>query len=152
MMTTFATLGDLADRYPQDLTLLAADETTGLRDDGRIERALADASAEVAGILRARYTAADLGRVDADSRGILAVYTMDIALYRVALAFSRQTDAIRERRDQAVRRLEAIAAGRGGLTFDGDPDGGPAGGAASPQMVLVDAPPRVFTRQRFGGL
>ncbi len=151
MTTTFATLSDLVTRYPSEATLLAADETTGLRDDTRLQAAIEDASAEVAGVLQARYTLADLARADADSRRILAIYTMDVALYRVALSFARSTDAIRERRDQALKRLEAIAAGRGGLSFDGDGDGpgGAGGAAASPQTVLVDAPARLFSRARF---
>ena len=59
-MTAYATIGDLEARYPHELTLLAADEQTGLRDDVRIGHALTDASIEIRAILNARYSPADL--------------------------------------------------------------------------------------------
>ena len=157
MPVAFATLEQLAARHPSELVVLAADETTGLRDDARVEAALADASAEMRGILQARYTPADLDALDADSRDILAVYAMDIALYRVALSFARSSDRLKEARDNAVKRLEAIAAGKGGLTVvSSGPTGNGAGSAAVETVgeigvngVVIDAPERVFTRERF---
>ena len=156
MPTAFATLALLSQRYPSELVLLAADETTGLRDDARVTAALADASAEMRGILQARYTPADLERVDPTSAEILAVYAMDIALYRVALSFSRSSDRLKETRDNAIKRLEAIAAGKGGLTILGLGGAAPASPGASidvgeigPNGVVIDAPERIFTRERF---
>lgn len=147
----FATIADLETRYPAELVLLAADETTGLRDDDRVQAALDDASIEVKGILQARYTPPELALLDADGLAIVKVYTMDVALYRIALSFSRLTDDIRERYKSALKRLEAIAAGKGALTFTGggspEPDD-----ASSQNAVLVSAPERVFTRARQGGL
>ena len=156
MPTAFATLELLSQRYPSELVLLAADETTGLRDDARVTAALADASAEMRGILQARYTPADLERVDPTSAEILAVYAMDIALYRVALSFSRSSDRLKETRDNAIKRLEAIAAGKGGLTILGLGGAAPASpdtsidvGDIGPNGVVIDAPERIFTRERF---
>lgn len=150
----FATLADLESRHPADLIKLAADEQTGLRDDDRIEKSLIDASAEVRTILKARYTLDDLARLDADSLDALRLYTIDIALYRIALAFSRSNERIEERYKAAVGRLEAIGAGKGGLSFEGgtgtDDDAG--GAVIAPNEVVVDAPTRVFTRERTGGL
>lgn len=153
-MIAYAALADLTDRHPQEIILLGADETTGVLDEVRVTRALEDASIEARTILQGRYTRSELDRLDSDGLAILKIYVMDIALYRVALSFSRLTDEIRERYLAAVKRLEAIAAGKGALTFDGS--GAPEGGAVSagdtsPQTVLIDAPERVFTRARLGG-
>ncbi|PWE52152.1 DUF1320 domain-containing protein [Metarhizobium album] len=153
-MTVYATIADLAARYPAELTLLAANEDTGLRDDVRIGHALSDSSIEIRAILAARYSPAELASLDEPSLDVLRVYCGDMALYRVALSFSRSTDAIKERYDQAVKRLEAIAAGKGALTTTGSGQGS-AGGEGLPDgvgqnEVIVTAPDRVFTRERLG--
>lgn len=157
MPTAFATLDQIAARHPAELVLLAADETTGFRDDARVEAALADASAEMRGILQARYTPADLDALDDVSREIAAVYCMDIALYRVALSFARSSDRLKEARDNAVKRLEAIASGKGGLTVIGGSTGSTGSTPSTvadtqeigPNGVVIDAPERIFTRERF---
>ncbi len=156
MPTAFATLDQLVARHPAELVLLAADETTGLRDDARVEAALLDASAEMRGILQARYTPADLDALDDLSREILAVYAMDVALYRVALSFSRSSDRLKESYDNAVKRLEAIAGGKGGLTVVSGGAGGTSSSTSDdvveigPNGVVIDVPERIFTRDRFG--
>ena len=82
---------------------------------------------------------------------MLRVYSSDIALYRVALSFSRSTDTIKERYDQAIKRLEAIAAGKGALTTTGGAGGNSDGdGEVGQNEVLVEGPERVFTRERLG--
>lgn len=154
-MIAYATLADIDARYPNELITLAADETTGDVDQNRVTAALADASTEVRGILKARYSTKELENLDEDSQGILLVYTIDIALYRVALSFSRSNERIKERYDMAIKRLEAIASGKGGLSFlpgssGASSDDDPA--VTSPNEVLIDAPERVFTRDRFRGL
>ena len=156
-MTAFATLSDVLARYPSEATVLAADETTRQRDDSRIEAALDDGTAEVRAILAARYTRDELDRVDDDSRGVLRIYTTDIALYRVALSFGRSNERVKERYDVAIARLQAIAKGSAALTFDGPGGGGsgaagaePAGGV-SPNEAIVVANERVLTRDRLRG-
>ncbi|MBT9293334.1 gp436 family protein [Prosthecodimorpha staleyi] len=150
--TAFATLQDLIDRHPEQLTILAADETTGLRDDIRVVRAIEDAGAEMTGILLARYSAADLDRLDATSEAILRVYCMDIALYRISLSFARTSDALKERYEASIARLKDIAKGAGGLVVlgtGGAAPGSEAGdGAATPNGVMISAPERMFTRER----
>lgn len=152
-MTIYATLSDLQSRHPTELTLLAADEATGLRDDARVEAALADASIEIRGILLARYSAADLASLDQESAELLKIYCMDIALYRVSLSFARSNEAIKERYDASIRRLEAIAAGKGALVSNGGGAGsgtGPDVGSVGQNEVVVVAPERVFSRERLG--
>lgn len=152
-MTAYATIADLEARFPHELTLIAASEQTGLRDDVRIGHGLSDASIEIRAILAARYSAAELVALDQSSLDVLKVYCVDIAFYRIALAFSRSTENIKERYDQAVKRLEAIAAGKGALTTSVIASGGePAidAGDIGQNEVVVVAPERVFTRERLG--
>lgn len=153
-MQPYATIDDIDARHPAELILLAADENTGVVDTGRVTAALADASAEVRAILKARYSSPELSRLDAESLDTLRFYTIDVALYRVALSFARSNERIKERYEAAIKRLEAIASGKGGLSFEGGSAGDdPAiGGPTSPNEVLVDVPERVFTRDRLRGL
>jgi phage gp36-like protein len=152
MVAPFAALADLEARYPSELTLLAADENTGLRDDARIGLAIEDATTEIVAILQARYSTADLGNLDATSLGIVKVYCMDIALYRIALAFSRSSETIKERYEASIKRLEAIAAGKGALTIvgSGSGDGSDPAGSIDQNEVVITAPERMFTRSRLG--
>lgn len=152
MVAPFAALGDLEARYPSELTLLAADETTGLRDDARIDLALDDATTEIIAILQARYSTADLANLDATSLTIVKVYCMDIALYRIALAFSRSSDTIKERYEATIKRLEAIASGKGalGLVGSGSSDASDPAASIDQNEVVIAAPERMFTRSRLG--
>src|SRR5690606_13422593 len=108
----------------------------------------------VQAILQARYSPADLVQLDLNSKAVLRVYTSDIALYRVAISFSRSSETIKERYEQSVKRLEAIAAGKGALTSsvtgsaDGDADVGPI----DQNEAVIIAPERIFTRKRFGSI
>ncbi|MDM9647749.1 phage protein Gp36 family protein [Rhizobium sp. S163] len=152
-MAAFATILDVERRFPNELALVAADEQTGERDDIRIQLGLDDATTEVRGILAARYSAADLAALDQSSLDVVKVYTIDIAFYRIALAFTRSTDNIKERYEKAIKRLEAIATGKGALTTT-NTGGGTApveevGDIGQNEVVLV-APERVFTRERLG--
>ncbi|CAH0339577.1 phage protein Gp36 family protein [Rhizobium sp. CECT 9324] len=153
-MQPYATIADIEARFREQLTLVAADEQTGLRDDTRIEAGLGDASIEIRAILAARYSAADLSALDADSLALLKIYAIDIAFYRIALDFSRSTENIKERYDQAVKRLEAIAAGKGALTTTVPAPGGDDAnvdvGDIGQNEVVLTAPERVFTRERLG--
>lgn len=147
----FATRADLLERHPRDVTLLCADEATRLPDYGRIDAALIDVSTEVRAILARRYSPAQIEGVDEDSAGALKLFAMDMALYRVALSFGRQTEATKERYELAVKRLEAIAAGRGGLTFaQGTAGVDGVSQSASPNIVISEGPDRQFTRDRLG--
>lgn len=151
-MTVYATLADLEARFPAELTLIAADEQTGLRDDNRIEKGLADSAIEIRAILAARYSAAELTALDQNSLEVLQLYTMDIAFYRIALAFSRSTDNIKERYAAAIKRLEAIASGKGALTTTLTGTGGSetSNFDIGQNEVILEAPERMFTRERLG--
>ncbi|MBX3506839.1 MAG: DUF1320 family protein [Parvibaculum sp.] len=153
----FATIAEIEARHPRELLVLAANETTRQLDAERVNAALVDVSTEIRAILAARYSAAELDALDEESLGVLKLYAIDMALYRVALSFARQTDTVRERYTIAVKRLEAIASGKGGLSFAGSV--GVGGGVSpgepasiNPNEVVLVAPERVMTRARFRGL
>lgn len=154
--TTFATLQDLATRYPRELLTLAADETSGIRDDARILAVLGDVSVEIRSILLKRYRRAELDRLDDDARNTLRVYAMDMALYRVALSFSRSSERLEKGYDNAIKALRALTSGEGALGLIGDdPAAAPAeDGAATADngRVLLEANERLFTRNRTRGL
>lgn len=151
-MQPYATIADIDDRFRDQLTLVAADEQTGMRDDVRIEKGLLDASIEIRGILAGRYSPAELSTLDTDSLALLRLYCIDVAFYRIALDFSRSTENIKERYDQTIKRLEAIAAGKGALTSGSASSSGAPGDAdgIGQNEVVLTAPERVFTRQRLG--
>ncbi len=153
-MQPYATIADIEARFRDQLTLTAADEQTGLRDDLRIEKGLLDASIEIRSILAGRYSPDEMERLDETSLQILRVYCIDMAFYRIALDFSRSTENIKERYDQAIKRLEAIVAGKGALTTvggaSGGSDAGGDGGDVGQNEVVVTAPERMFTRERLG--
>jgi len=154
MRPPFATREDVEARHPREAALLCADEATRLPDWARFDAALIDVSTEIRAILAKRYSPAMIETVDADSAGALQLFAIDMAFYRVALAFSRQTEAIKARYDAAVKRLEGIASGRGALTFAASSEGADAaaqaGAADAPNAPLVDANPRIFTRKSMG--
>lgn len=154
---TFATLADIDARYPRELAVLAADETTGIRDDARIGAVLGDVSAEIRSILVQRYRRDELARLDADSVDLMRAFAIPMALYKVALSFSRSSERLQAGYDNAVRALQAIGAGKGALTFDPDPNAVPpapdAGTAAADNTaVILEADERLFTRNRLRGL
>ena len=156
-MTVYATIDDIATRYPRELTVLAADETTGVRDDDRVTAVLGDVSVEIDSILVARYRRDELARLDAPSLALLRSYAIAMALYRVALSFARSSERLEAGYDGAVAALRAIAKGGGALTFDPDPDAeplvpGPGEAAVGNTAVLFEAGERRFTRSRTRGL
>lgn len=153
MADPFATLADVDARYPSEAALLCADEDTRAPDWARFEAALFDVSTEIRIILQARYTPLQLATIDDDSRAALRFFAIDMAMYRVALSVARSTDAIKDRYDAAVARLEGIAKGRGALSFTGAIGGGEDASqtTASPGEAIVVAPERQFGRDKMGG-
>lgn len=153
---TFATLQDLETRYPRELLTLAADETSGIRDDARILAVLDDVSVEIRSILLKRYRRAELEKLDDDARSTLRVYAMDMALYRVSVSFSRSSDRYKDGYDNALKALRGLTSGEGALGLIGDdPAAAPAeDGAATADngRVLLEANERLFTRSRTRGL
>ncbi len=156
-MTIYATLDDIATRYPRELTVLAADEKTGVRDDVRIAAVLGDVSSEIDSVLVARYRRDELARLDQPSLVLLRTYAIAMALYKVALSFARSSERLQTGYDGAMTALRALVKGGAALTFDPDPNAQPViptpGEAAiGNTSVLIEADERLFTRTRTRGL
>ena len=157
-LAPFATRLDLLARHPNEVAVLAADETTRQVDPARIDAALDDVSTEIRAILGSRYTEDELSRVDEGGAAVLRLFAMDMALFRVAYP-PRVTEAIRARYDTAVARLRDMARGIGALTIVSTGGGTPAvpgqpgevPTTGSPNEVLITANERLFTRRRYGG-
>lgn len=103
----------------QKLVQLTDDENTGLVNDARVDKAIADACGEVDGYLGARYPLPlPITPV------IIRKCAVDIAIYNL---FSRALGAPEERRDRykdAIAFLGKVASG--GISIGaGDPDGTP---------------------------
>ena len=128
-----ATVQDCIDRRGENAAAVLRD-TAGT--DVRLERALADASAEIDGYVGTRHPL-PLDPVPA----ILVTACVDIAMYRAAPG-SRQSKQGRQFYEDAIRLLRDIAAGRVSLG-GGDPD--PPAAASSP-AIEISAPERVMDR------
>lgn len=145
---TYATPSALLYRHgARDLLKLIDDRTTDQNDqdavlaalDGApaIERALADADADIDAYLAGRY-ALPLATLPP----MLERVACDLARYR--LYDQKATEEVRARYEDAVRVLEQIA--RGAVTL-----GLPAANAPAPEGVEFTTPPRCFSDSLGGG-
>lgn len=137
----YATPQACADRHGADRVrvLLDLDAAAALAGPAvaPLERALADASAEIDAYARRRY---ELPLEPPPA--LFARLAVDIALYRLAADADRATEEGRKRYEDAVRLLERIAAGEVALGLPGpEPASAPAG------AVHVAGPARRFTRR-----
>lgn len=143
----YATTGDLDAVWGAALIdLLTLDAATAQRDEGKIVEAIADASAQIDSFAARRY-ALPLTLTDAGARMTRGVCA-DIAVYRLATTADRMTEIITRRYDQAIRYLEAVAAGKAEIATTAVAGGAGAtpGPAISPNEPVMIAPPRVFDR------
>lgn len=102
----YATQADLEARYGAEEVLQLADRNRdGVIDAGVIDRALADAEAEINGYLGSRYQLPL-----ADVPQIVNVYACDIARYRLYADLA--TDEVRRRYEDAVKFLRLAAEGK----------------------------------------
>ena len=132
----YATLAGLISRFGETELVQLTDRTgANAIDTAVVDRAIADAAAEIDGYLQGRYEL-PLATVPA----IITAYACDIARYR--LFDDRATEQVTKRYDDAIRFLKLVAKGEVqlGTAPGGDaPDttGGPAASAEE----------RVFTRE-----
>lgn len=132
---SYATLTDLIAAYGEDELIQLTDPDGEAIKPALIERALADAQAEIDGYLAVRFTLPL-----AANPPVLVSRSCDIALYRL-MTLARQNDVedARRRYEDAVRFLRDVAAGRATLG-NVEPV---AKGAGAAQMVSAG---RVFGR------
>ncbi|WP_435100827.1 gp436 family protein [Arhodomonas sp. AD133] len=129
----YASVQDLIDRFGEDeLIELTDTERTGQVDQAQVETALEEASAEIDALIRRRYSVPV-----SPAPALLRRLCADIARYHLDAIGGREHVA--KRRNDAVKRLESIAAGRATL------DGGERTGAGT---VHVSSKPRRWSGRR----
>lgn len=129
----YCTQDDLTDRYGErELVQLTDDTGRGVIDSVKLDRAIADAGAEIDGYLSARYR--------------LPLASVPQAVTRLACDIARHQlyddavpEHVRQRYEDAVRTLRAIS--RGEVSLGLDQSSQAATGAGT---VEFDAPDRVF--------
>lgn len=146
----YATAADIVDLYgAQQLAVIADRDGDGLVDAGTVERALAEASTEIDLHIGARYPLPLPTIPDALRR-----LTIDIAVYRLALAGSVATTEFRTRYDDAIKLCQRIAEGKATLQLPPEPGTPAEDGAASsgPRPIVTSGPDRLFSRTTTRGL
>jgi phage gp36-like protein len=135
----YATQADLEARYGAEEILQLADRNRdGVIDAGVIDRALADADAEINGYLGGRYQLPL-----ADVPQIINVYACDIARFR--LYNDLATEEVRKRYEDAIKFMRM--AGEGKVRI------GPASSGAEPSQAggaEIESGGRVFGRDQAG--
>lgn len=142
----YATEDDLDRVWGREtIDLVTIDTTLEGRDADKIAAALEDASAIVDSYCARRYPL-PLVLSDAGVR-LVTGYACDLAVGRLASTAGRMTDIIKARSDAALQWLRDIAAARANLPLAAAP-GGPEPQTVAPNEAIVEAPERVFTRDR----
>lgn len=120
----YASVADLIERFGEtEIVELTDLEHTGAVDNAMAEQALTDATAEIDGYLAARYRLPVT-----DTPRLLSLLCTDIARYRLQKGVT--TEQARQRYEDAVAQLKAIARGEINLPLDTPP---PA--SAEPRVV-----------------
>ncbi len=149
----YVTLTDLLERVGEDdLYIVAGTDAVGNLDERAIDRAAADAAAEIDAYLGKRYTVP----VTPVPR-VLQRIAVDITLYQLADAGrAGGSDMRRQRYEDALAMLKRLASGEITLGIGGADGNGDAAGEATPEIVGDsilddDNPPRLFGRRRGNG-
>ena len=133
---SYTSLALLQDRFGLDELVQRSDKFqpyTGAVVTSVIDRAIADADAEIDGYVGSRYTLP----LPLPTPPVLVPIACDIARYR--LYDDAVPEVVRQRYEDAIARLRDIAAGRLSLGVD------PAPAASSQGTVVVRAPERIFS-------
>jgi len=139
----YASLQTLTDQYGLDAVTLAADrDGDGAADAGVVARALEHADGIINSRVGVKYQV-PVNPVPA----VLTAYAGDIALYFMSADTGALTEEKRRRYEDALRWLDAVAAGK--AVLDGQPE--PPSKEGPAQMRVV-AEPREFTRTALGGI
>lgn len=142
-MPPYASAQDLQDRYPEQDLVQLTDPAGAAIDVARLERSLADASAEIDGYLQGRYQL-PLPQVPE----LLKLLACDIAMYRLqVLRPLGDIEDARARYKDAMRYLERVSTGAVQLGLSAADV--PAPQTAGPE---VRGAARTFTRDTMRGL
>lgn len=139
---TYATAEQVIERYGAGTVQLLTDRAgAGVLDPVVLERALADAAAEIDTWLAVKYDL-PLFSPPASPPEVLTRLAVDIAVYRLAAGADLATDERRRRYEDAVKLLERLARGEASLGL-ADPPASAVGG------VKISRRPRRFSREMF---
>lgn len=134
----YASVTDLIERFGEtEIVELTDLEHTGAVDEAMAEQALTDATSEIDGYLAARYRLPVT-----DTPRLLSLLCTDIARYRLQKGVT--TDQARQRYEDAVAKLKAIARGEINLPLDTPPP-------ASAEPRVVSGSGRVFDKDTLRG-
>ncbi|MCP3942483.1 MAG: DUF1320 domain-containing protein [Desulfobacteraceae bacterium] len=139
----YATKQDIDDRYDDVNYPMMPDpgnQDEEIVDEGGIEKALADAAAEIDPYLAVKHSLPL-----ADPPEILVRLSVDIALYRMVADALGNTEERRQRYEDALKTLEKISSGTMVLGIE-ETEASPNGG------VTVSGPRRLFSRSTMAGL
>lgn len=146
---TYATQADIVLLYGANALVVADHDRDGLPDEDAVTRAIDAAQGEIDTYLAARY-ALPLHEVPSFLRQL----TVDIALYRLALAADVATTEHRTRYEDALSHLKKIGEGKASLAFT-TPAPAPDPEASvydRPQPIVQGGPAKIFTRDQMRGL
>lgn len=142
-MPAYASALDLQDRYPERDLIQLTDPDGAVLDVARLDRALADASAEIDGYLQGRYQL-PLSQVPQH----LALLACDIAMYRLqVLRPLGDIEDARKRYEDALHYLRQVARGEVQLGLSEQGVAAPQG--SGPEVISST---RTFTRESMRGL
>ena len=141
----YCTIDDVREQIEERMLIQLTDDTdAGVIDESVVERAIADADAEIDGYVGSRHT------VPLDpTPGAIRKLSVDLAIYNLYARRSDSTPEIREKRyDAAVKFLEQVAKGTISMGMQ-DPEGSPPSSDA-PEMSSSN-PDRTFSRDTLEG-
>lgn len=136
----YCTVDDIKGQMDErDLVQLTDDEDTGAVVMSHVDKAIADADAEMNGYLGARYSL-PLDPVPP----VINKYAVDIAIFNLESRRGGASDNRTARYDKAIKYMELVAKGTISLGV-GDPDETPRDSEA-PKLASTN-PPRLFSRE-----
>jgi phage gp36-like protein len=145
---SYATQADIAELYGANALVVADHDRDGVPDTAAVTRALEAATGEIDTYLARRYA---LPLVEVPS--FLRQLCVDVALYRLALGADVASSEHRQRYEDALAHLKAIADGRAALVFTpAPPVEGEEPDTSGPQPIVVGGPPRLFSRDQMRDL
>ena len=142
----YASQADITELYGDRILYVADRDGDGVPDVPAIERALAEASAEIDSYLATRYA---LPLPDGTDLSVLRKLCVDIAVYTLALSRDVLTDEIAKRHENALASLKRLAKGEQTLQLPAGPDADPDDPQADgPRAIVQGGPERLFSREK----
>ena len=142
----YASQADIIELYGERALYVADRDGDGVPDAAAIERALAEASAEIESYLATRYA---LPLPAGTDLSILRKLAVDIAVYGLAQSRDVLTEELRRRYEDALAALRRLAKGEQALQLPADPDADPDDPAAEgPRAIVQGGPERLFSREK----